>query len=66
MFNKYFICLQYLILKEFIETTKSPNLDGPHKLVLHKLASLYGFWLIEKHLSIMYEGIYLKILNFIQ
>jgi len=45
-------------LKKFIETTLSPNLDDAHKVVLHKLASLYGFWLVEKHLSIMYEGIY--------
>lgn len=52
--------LQYLILKQFIEMTSSPNLDGPHKLVLHKLASLYGFWLVEKHLSIMYEGMFLN------
>jgi len=55
---KYLFYLQYLILKKFIETTSSPNLDDAHKVVLHKLASLYGFWLVEKHLSIMYEGMY--------
>jgi len=44
-------------LKQFIKTTSSPNLDDAHRLVLHKLASLYGFWLVEKHLSILYEGI---------
>ncbi|XP_025200240.1 peroxisomal acyl-coenzyme A oxidase 3-like isoform X2 [Melanaphis sacchari] len=49
---------EYLILKKFIETTSSPNLDDAHRLVLNKLASLYGFWLIEKHLSILYEGGY--------
>lgn len=46
------------MLKQFIETTSSPKLDGPHKAVLHKLATLYGFWLVEKHLSIIYEGKY--------
>ncbi|XP_050427560.1 peroxisomal acyl-coenzyme A oxidase 3-like isoform X2 [Adelges cooleyi] len=49
---------EYLILKQFIETTTSPDLDESHRSVLHKLASLYGFWLIEKHLSLMYEGSY--------
>lgn len=53
---KYLFYLQYLILKKFIETTSSPNLDDAHKIVLQKLASLYGFCLVEKHLSIMYEG----------
>ncbi|VVC41968.1 Acyl-CoA oxidase/dehydrogenase, central domain,Acyl-CoA oxidase,Acyl-CoA oxidase, C-terminal,Acyl- [Cinara cedri] len=51
---------EYLILKNFIETLSSPDLDGPHQLVLHKLASLYGLWLIEKHLSIIYEGGYVN------
>jgi len=45
-------------LKKFIEATSSPELDDAHRLVLYKLASLYGFWLVEKHLSILYEGIY--------
>jgi len=58
----YKIFLQYLVLKQFIETTSSPNLDDLHKAVLQKLASLYGVWLLEKHLSIMYEGVYLKTL----
>ncbi|XP_050545709.1 peroxisomal acyl-coenzyme A oxidase 3-like isoform X3 [Daktulosphaira vitifoliae] len=51
---------EYLILKQFIETTSSTDLDDTHRIILHKLASLYGFWSIEKHLSLMYEGGYIS------
>ncbi|KAK9511235.1 hypothetical protein O3M35_005831 [Rhynocoris fuscipes] len=47
---------EHFVLEKFVEFAESQN--GQIKQVLCKMSSLFGAWMIEKHLNLFYEGGY--------